>query len=59
MSTFGKRIEVHFADQTLKDAFEALAKGRGEEREVKRNPGQQALSSYVFMPPVYSERSER
>jgi len=34
MSTFGKKIEVHFADQKLKDVFDALAKGRGEEREV-------------------------
>ncbi len=34
MSTFGKATEVRFADSRLKDAFDALAKGRGEEREV-------------------------
>jgi len=32
--TSEKRIEVHFADKGLKEAFDSLAKGRGEEQEV-------------------------
>ena len=34
MKQSDKRFEVHFADQKLKDAFDTLAKGRGEEQEV-------------------------
>jgi Txe/YoeB family toxin of Txe-Axe toxin-antitoxin module len=34
MKQFDKRVEVHFADRKLKESFDALAEGRGEEKDV-------------------------